>query len=217
MGKLYNGVVYDSIKRSRHTYHYSVRRVKKRKKINIQKRRLADTLYDNTNFGENVSYLNQASKSLPDVVDKASGCKQVSQVFLEKYKTIYTSVPTPDNVMAHITDEISNRISNTDCNVNVTPDVVNDCIAKLKRGKSDGDIGFNSNHLAHSGRCIRVLLSLLFNAMIVYGHYLLGLTWSCSATSNRQLGHHEVSTVVSSLHHPGCCSIQESRGDQEYC
>ena len=47
--------------------------------------------------------------------------------------------------------------------------------------------------------------------------YLLGLTWSCSATSNRQLGHHEVSTVVSNLHHPGCCCIQESRGDQGCC
>ena len=48
-------------------------------------------------------------------------------------------------------------------------------------------------------------------------NYFLGLTWSCSVTSNRQLGHHEVSTVVSSLHHPGCCCIQECRGDPEYC
>ena len=36
MGKSYNGVVYDLMKCSRHTYHYSVRRVKKNK-INIQK------------------------------------------------------------------------------------------------------------------------------------------------------------------------------------
>ena len=91
--------------------------------------------------------------------------------FLEKYKTIYTSVPTLGNDMAHITDEISNRISYTDCNVNVTLDVINDCIAKLKLGKNDGNIGFNCNHLAHGGRRIRVLLSLLFNAMIVHGHY----------------------------------------------
>ena len=68
----------------RHTYHYSVRRVKKNK-INIQKQRLADSLYDNTHFWKNVSYLNQASKSLPDVVDKASGCKQVFRcVFREE-------------------------------------------------------------------------------------------------------------------------------------
>ena len=158
------------MKRSRHTYHYSVRCVKNNK-INIQKQRLADSFSDNTNFWKNVSYLNQANKSLPDVVDKASGCKQVSSVFLEKYKTIYTSVPTPDNDMAHITDKISNRISNTDCNINVTPDIINDCIAKLKRGKSDGNVGFNSSHLVHGGRRLRVLLSLLFNAMIVHGHY----------------------------------------------
>ena len=132
---------------------------------------MADSFYANTNFWKNVSYLNQAKKSIPDVVDKPSGCKQVSHVFLEKYKTIYTSVLPPDNDMAHITNEISNRINNIDCNINVTPDIINDCIAKLKRGKSDGNIGFNSNHLVHGERHIRVLISLLFNAMIVHGHY----------------------------------------------
>ena len=43
------------------------------------------------------------------------------------------------------------------------------------------------------------------------------IPWSCSATSNQQLGHHEVSTVVSNLHHPGCYCIQESRGEQGCC
>ena len=37
----------------------------------------------------------------------------------------------------------------------------------------------------------------------------------CSATSNRQLGHHEVSTVVSNLYHPGCYCIQEVRNAAE--
>ena len=57
--------------------------------------------------------------------------------------------------MAHITNKISNRISNTDCNINVTSNIINDCIANLKRGKSDGKVGFNSNHLVHGGRRIR--------------------------------------------------------------
>ena len=80
------------------------------------------------------------------MVDKVSDCKQVSHLFLEKCKTIYTSVLTLDKDMAHFTNEISNRISNTDCNSNVTPDIINDCIAMLKRDKSDGNIGFSSNH-----------------------------------------------------------------------
>ena len=125
-----------------------------------------------------------SNQSLPDVVDKASGCKQVSHVFFEKFKTIYTSVPTPDIDMVHtwhihgtymahtcMTNIISNRISNTNCNINVTPYVINDCIAKLKRDKSDGNVGLKSNHLVHGGRHIPVLLSLLFDAMIVHGHY----------------------------------------------
>ena len=41
----------------------------------------------------------------------------------------------------------------------------------LKRGKSDGHIGLKSNHSAHGWRSTRVLLSLLFNAMIVHEHY----------------------------------------------
>ena len=73
-------------------------------------------------------------------------------VFLEKYKTIYTStsVPTPDNDIAH-NNEISIWISNTDCNINVTPYIIHDCSAKLKRGKSAGNIGFHFNHLVHDG------------------------------------------------------------------
>ena len=101
------------------------------------------------------------------MVEKASGCKQVSHVFLEKYNTIYTSVPTPDNDMAHITNEISKIISNTACNINVTPDIVNDCIAKLKRGKSDGNIGFNSNHLVHC----TVYCSLLVIITVIQCYY----------------------------------------------
>ena len=69
-------------------------------------------------------------------------------------------------IFAHITDKISNKISNIDCNINVTPDIINGCIANLKRGKSDGNVGFNSNHLVHGGRRLRVLLSLLFKAMM---------------------------------------------------
>ena len=60
MSKPYNGVVYDLMKRSRHTYHYSVQRVKKNK-INAQKQRLADSFYDNTNFWDYIFYLNKAN------------------------------------------------------------------------------------------------------------------------------------------------------------
>ena len=85
------------------------------------------------------------------------------------YKTIYTSVPTPDNDMTHITNEISNIISSTDCNINVTPDIINDCIAKSKRSKSDENIGFHSNHMVNV--VYGCYCHCYLNVMIVHGHY----------------------------------------------
>ena len=49
MGKPYNGVIYEIMKRTRHSYHYAVRRLKK-DKIKIHKERLAENLSDNTTF-----------------------------------------------------------------------------------------------------------------------------------------------------------------------
>ena len=36
--------------------------------------------------------------------------------------------------------------------------------------KDDGSIGFNSNHLLYGGRRLHVLLSLLFNLMLIHGY-----------------------------------------------
>ena len=38
----------------------------------------------------------------------------------------------------------------------------------LNKGKSDGNLGLNSNHLINGGNKLYVLVSLLFNAMIVH-------------------------------------------------
>ena len=43
-------------------------------------------------------------------------------------------------------------------------------IKGLNKDKSDGNVGFTSNHLLHGGNKLYVLLSLLFNAMIVHSH-----------------------------------------------
>ena len=44
-----------------------------------------------------------------------------------------------DNGIAHIANKISSSISNPDYNIIATSTIINDCIAKLKRGKNDGN------------------------------------------------------------------------------
>ena len=58
---------------------------------------------------------------------------------------------------------------NYDCYV--TPDIIKSCVLLLKADKNDGDCGFSSNHLIYGGHRINVVLSLLFNSVLVHGYY----------------------------------------------
>ena len=53
----------------------------------------------------------------------------------------------------------------------ITPMLIKSCISKLKAGKTDGDIGFNSNQLIHGSQRLCVMLSILFNEMLYHGYY----------------------------------------------
>ena len=50
--------------------------------------------------------------------------------------------------------------------------IIKSCIYKLKSDKTDGDIGFNSNHLIHGSQRLCVMLSILFNAMLYPGGWI---------------------------------------------
>ena len=49
--------------------------------------------------------------------------------------------------------------------------IIKSCISKLKADTTDGDIGFNSNHLIHGSQRLCVMLSILFNEMLYHGYY----------------------------------------------
>ena len=49
--------------------------------------------------------------------------------------------------------------------------LISNCVTYLKKNKSDGDKCFNSNHIINGGHRLFILLSFLFNAMLVHGYY----------------------------------------------
>lgn len=168
-GKPYDGLIYDIMKRTRHVYHYSVRRLRKNK-TNIQKQRLADSVSDSKTFWKNINNLNPANNSVPNTIDKVHGACEISKIFLQKYKSLYTSVPSSDHELNVIHDKLDQSLVNiTDCIV--TPNVIASCISRLKKNKSDGSLGFSSNHIIYGCHKLNVLLSLLFNSMLVHGYF----------------------------------------------
>ena len=53
----------------------------------------------------------------------------------------------------------------------MTPKVIDKCITSFKKNKSDGNNGFNSNHLTYGPPRLKILLSILFNSMLGHGYY----------------------------------------------
>ena len=106
-------------------------------------------------------------------MDNANTDENITNVFKEKYKEIYTSVPTDDMELETISQDINNLVltsSNND-SCYITPSIVMSCITNLKSSKSDGDTGFNSNHLIHGTHRLYTMLCLLFNSMLAHGYY----------------------------------------------
>ena len=52
----------------------------------------------------------------------------------------------------------------------VTSDIIVQCIKRLKRGKSDGIYGFQSDHYINGGKRLHILLSMLFKSMLIHGY-----------------------------------------------
>ena len=158
------------MKRTRHSYHYTVRRLKKSKPQAI-KLKLAANFNNSSNLWHEIFKLNPAKKMLPDVIDNAKTAEEITPLFQEKYKEICTSVPTIDKELNLINEDINNliRVSNENEYSYISPNVVRLCITRLKPTKIDGDTGFNSNHLINDTHRLYTILCLLFNSLIIYG------------------------------------------------
>ena len=98
------------MKRTRHTYHYTVRRLK-RNKVNIQKNKLAAKFLNNKEFWRDIKTINAANKTLPTIIDSKEGISEITHIFKNKYEALYTSVPTSDTELSSINAEIDNRIN----------------------------------------------------------------------------------------------------------
>ena len=67
---------------------------------------------------------------LPDVINNAKTAVEITQIFQEKYIEIYTIVPTNDEELNLINEDINNlmRASNENEYCYISPDVVRLCI-----------------------------------------------------------------------------------------
>ncbi len=170
-GRPNKGHVYAIMQRTRHLYHYSVRRCKQQK-LQIQRTKLAENINESEIFWEEVNKITSASKQTSNTIGNAHGPHEITTLFHDKYKALYNSVPTNDREMSELYANVRSKVLECDLSIlhDVTPCLIQRCIKKLKSGKGDGGEGFKSDHLINSCTRLHVLLSILFRSIVMHGY-----------------------------------------------
>jgi hypothetical protein len=128
-------------------------------------KRIATSLLskDNRNFWQEILKVSVTSRGKANLIDGVHGETGIDHVFLNKYKSLYTSVPYDKNIMHNIGCSVDHEVS--------TEDVVK-AISKLNFIQSTADVSFDlySNNLMHGCNELYRHLSLLFKCMLHHGH-----------------------------------------------
>ena len=164
------------MRRTRHQYHYAVRSARKHDTEN-RKLRLAEASCANNSkdmWGE-LKRMNPKGKYLSNVVDGINNDADIANMFADKYRSLYQSVPTSDLEMDSLISIINARIApmyeSNNIAYGIRTEQVFNAIRKLKNDKRDGLQDFYSNHITNASGRMHILLTLLINSMVIHGHW----------------------------------------------
>ena len=99
----------------------------KKQNLEFQKQKIAENISDSNKFWREVKRLKTTSKAIANCIDEANGAEEISNVFYERCRMLYNSVPTD----AHELDDLHNTISNDVVptnNVFITPAIIKQCL-----------------------------------------------------------------------------------------
>ena len=173
-GRPNSGQLFENRKLARADYHHAVRMVKKNED-KLRSEKMASGLKSKNlkKFWQEVNRLKGRKKTLPIMVDGTKGDVDIAEIFANKYKNLYTSVPYDKNVLNQVTSEVSQKLGGFSVDkIQESLFTVSDIRAAVKHlscGKSDGQVGLFSDHIIHGTDKLFYSITCLFNAMTVHG------------------------------------------------
>lgn len=169
-GQPRDGFVADIMRKTKREYHYAARYIK-RNEDTLRKMKMSECLL----FNRDRDFWMESKKMRdmrvnPPHVDNKCDPNEISDIFANKYKNLYNSVPPKESAMTEIEKQIHEGLKQTSAKEYVvTYDDVKSAIRSLKPEKSDGDLGLWSNHIIHGGDILTRHLSRLITAMLIHG------------------------------------------------
>ena len=171
-GRPRNGPVADCMRRTRASYHYAIRPVRKNEE-QIVRDRIANSLLQDPsrNFWREIRKIRSNKTASCRVIDGHSDKSHIANMFASKYSDLYSSVSYNKRDLQCVIDDVEGNILSDgtyeDCAVS-GGDVM-DAILCLKSGKNDGSHILSSDHFTNAGAELSVHIAILFSAIISHG------------------------------------------------
>ena len=165
-GKPRFGYLCEEYRRAKLNFKYALRQCRRNENMHTSDK-LAAPLFDGDGkkFWSRIRRMNSKPK-LPTSVDTASDSEAICDMWRSKYERLFNSV-NDDSCRKDVETALGNV--HYEQGLRVSTSEVGNALAKLKIGKSAGPDGISAEHLKYAGPKLVVLLSLLFNAMLIHG------------------------------------------------
>ena len=171
------GLIADLRRKTRMEYHRVVKCVKNNKDAFVANN-LAKNLSegDTNNFWKAIKNITKGRTVLPNCIDNCNTDVTISNLFANKYNQLYNSVSYKAEecleLMSDINANVRDRCLGNNCSGQhqFSVEDVAKSISDLKCNKIDTDGVHNSNHFILGTNTLTVLLTILFNCIIVHGY-----------------------------------------------
>ena len=92
--------------------------------LEVQKQKIAETVRNSSQFWSKLKKINPSHRISTLKIDNAVGKVEIAELFVEKYKYLYNSVPTTESERYEINSTIKTYITNVDVDVAITPHII---------------------------------------------------------------------------------------------
>ena len=181
-GKLHTGVLYNIMKKTRSTYHYMLRTLKKKKHCKIKESVSKSMLKtNNKSYWKSSKAIRKNNFNCTNVVDGVEGGSNIANLFKDKYECLFNSVKSShDEHNSMVTqlelDVEQNCIKDETCKVSecvhchlISSSDVLRAITKLKTDKVNDNGLVYSNNFIHGTDMMNQYLSILYTSMVFHG------------------------------------------------
>ena len=181
-GKLHTGVLYNIMKKTRSTYHYMLRALKKKKHCKIKESVSKSMLKtNNKSYWKSSKAIRKNNFNCTNVVDGVEGGSNIANLFKDKYECLFNSVKSShDEHNSMVTqlelDVEQNCIKDETCKVSecvhchlISSSDVLRAVTKLKTDKVNDNGLVYSNNFIHGTDMMNQYLSILYTSMVFHG------------------------------------------------